>query len=382
VNSEPKGDSGSGQPGEGGNLSQTADATMRGRKPGVVGGMSGSTGGGNLSENEDASMRSRKSGKVGMSKAQMIELGLSESQMALAAEMGFAKGYKKANGEEEDMEEEEEEEYMEMGKGEITEDDLNKSLDALEAIALGSTIPAPQERRAELANRLNAGTLTKAEMTELSWLMKAGGADEAADELIKSGEAAPAPEEEEAWESEMNKSWQEQFSEDPTAREAYDASQFLERQSQLIAAALDQTQGSIRKSLRDQEHRKQTFDVALAKSLRGMASMSARQASLLKSITDRLETVENQPLPRRGVTGIQQLRKAMPNEAGGGDGRASRKQILDTLEGMARMRERSANGERLDYAVTLYEQHGDISKSLYHEVVEELRKSGNGVGIH
>ena len=358
MNSEPKGTSGSGQPGEGGNLSQSGDEEIRARKPGQVGVSGGSTGGGNLSENEDDTIRQNKSGKVGMSKSQMVELGMSQSQMELAAQMGLVKGM------EIEIEEDDEEDEDEAEKGLLTPDGLNKSLDALESIALGSVIGAPRERRAELAEKLADGTLNKSERAELGQLMKAGDVDDV----------------ETDWEEDFAKSWQEEFSADPANAEAYDASAFLERQSQLIAAALDQTQDTLRKAFNAERGRSQTFNVALAKSLRGMAHLTQGQGELIKSLSERLGVVEQTPLPRRGVSNLRALNKSMPGEAGGGS-EIGRKQILDTLEAMSHRRGTSQSGERLDYAVTLYEQTGDISKSLYREVVEELRKSGNGVGI-
>ena len=376
MNSEPKGDSGSGQPGEGGNLSQTGDEGMRARKPGQIG-VSGSMPKGNLSENEDQTMRARKTGKVGMSKAEMAELGLSQSQMELAEQMGLVKGCKKADVEIEVEDGDEEDDEAE--KGEVSVDDLNKSLDALEAVALGSTVMAPKERRAELAEKLSEGSLTKAEMTELADLMKAGGAEEAAEELAKSDDPQDETQEE-GWEAEFGKSWQEEFSTNESVKEAYDASAFLEAQSQLIAAALDQTQDVLKKALEDDRAQTGRFNVALAKSLKGMAHLTAEQGDLIKSLAGRLEQVENTPLPRKGVGNVRALQKSVPNEAGMGAG-PGREQILDTLERMSKLRERSAGGERLDYAVTLFEQDGQISKSLYNEVVEEMRKSG-GVGIH
>jgi hypothetical protein len=139
MTSEP-GRAAGGGAGEGGNLSQSGDE-MRARKAGQVGVGGGSTGGGNLSENEDAAMRGRKGGKVGISKAEAFDLGLSKAQYEALMEKGLVKA------DDEDDDEGDDEKEASCKKGEVTPDELEKSLQSLEAIAAGAAIPTSEDRR-------------------------------------------------------------------------------------------------------------------------------------------------------------------------------------------------------------------------------------------
>lgn len=337
---------GAGEPAQG--QSQSADG-FRARKAGKVGGMGdgGADSGKNLSEEEDEATRKRKEGKVGIAKG------------------GVA-----------DEEEEEEGGEEELGKGGINADQLMKSLETLEAIAQGSSIAAPADRREELGTKLADGTLSKSEMLELSDLMKSSqgfAADEDEGELNKAwGEAGE--------EDTVSKSYQETFSADPELSEGYEVSSFLERHSQMTAAALDQVQGTLAKSLEVHRDRSQAFNTQLAKSLRGMAELAQRQDSLIKSMATRLEQVENTPLPRKGVSvHTQVLNKSMgASEVGGEANSLSKSECGDVLESMAmRGIQNTPSGHRVDYAMAMLEQGGQIAKSLYNDILA-FRQENNG----
>lgn len=374
VTSEPGSESGAGA-GEGGNLSQSEDDKIRARKPGQVGVSGGSVGGG-MSEDEDDYLRGRKAGKVGISKAEAEAMGLTKAQCKALAKKGM-----KVEVEDEEEEEEEGGEDMEMGKGGIEADDLLKSLHTLEAIAAGSAIPATPDRRAELAKGLEAGTLTTDEMSELADLMKAATGQEQAEEPLIKSESEDDADAEEL--EDIEKSFQEQFADAEDAEGTYDVSPFLERLHQQTAAALDQIQGNLQKALGDQEGRKRVFDTQLAKSLQGMARLAQDQGELIKSLSARLETIENQPMPRRGVTQLSQLRKSLPNEAGGAaEQQLNRGQILDALEAMAMARETAPCGERLDRAMAQFEVSGQLSKSMYNDVQQWTQKNTGMVHVH
>lgn len=332
MSSEPGSESGGGPSGE---LDEEADEKTRQRKS------KGKAPAG-MSENEDASMRKRKA----MSKA-------------------------KKENEEEEYEEEE----MMTKKSEVEQidaDALIKSLETLEAIAQGSTVPAPADRRAELGEKLAEGTLSKSEMRELADLMKAGTETEEA--LEKSEDV-----EEEVEKSE--KSFQENWSEDKDLQEGYEVSNFLERHSQLTASALDQVQNNLSKSLGSHVDRVQVFNTQLAKSLMGMAQLAQRQESLIKSLADRLENVENTPLPRKSVGNVRALQKSMDGEVGGGS-EIGRDEILSTLEKMAFKSDTAPCGEPLIRAVTLFEQTGKLSKSLYNDVIRYKESNSGTVQVH
>jgi hypothetical protein len=340
-------DGGAGTPG----LPQDEDEGTRSRKPGQVGVSGGSVGGG-MSEGGDSELRARKPGKVGISKSD------DEDEDDEGDEGG---------GEDDEGDEDTEKACKKSAikKSSIAADDLMKSLDILEAIADGSGIAATPDRRAELGQKLSAGTLTKAEMGELSDLMKSATA-----------EASAARFQDEPDAEDFQKSFQEHFAEDDAMREAYDVSPIIERTSQLVAAGLDSVRESLSKSLDAQQDRTRLFNTQLAKSLRGMTQVVQRQEQLIKSLADRLETVEGQPVGRRGFSGARALEKSMRGEAGGGAD-LGRNQILDTLEQMAMRSERAPSGAVLAQAVTEYEMSGALTKSLYNDVVR-FRAENNG----
>jgi hypothetical protein len=347
VTSEPGRESGGGS-GEGGNLAQGGDEGMRARKPGKIGVSGGSAESGkNLDEDEDDSTRKRKPGKVGMAKA--------------AA----------------DDDEDEDDEGMDKS---FDADDLIKSLETLEAISQGSTVQAPAERRAELAGKLEDGTLSKSEMIELSELMKAsvGGAPD--EEALAKSDAEVADAEEE-----IDKSFQEEFADEMS--EDYEVSDFLERHSQLTASALDRVQDRLGKSLEAHRDRSQAFNTQLAKSLMGMAQLSQRQESLIKSLTARLEHVENTPVPRRGVSTQREavLAKSMPGEIGAGEAAGlTGNQVMDALEQMAmRGIQQTPSGHRIDYAIAQIEHNPgqNIAKSLYNDVANFIQGNNGSVRV-
>ena len=289
--------------------------------------------GGNVDQDDDEMARKRKPGKVGISKAAV------------------------SDPDEEEMGDEEDDDEDETEKSLIGADDLMKSLDTLEAVAEGASFALPAARREELAEKLADGTLSKSEMRELGSLMKSDDDDEFEDSFVKS------------------------FSEDPEMAEGYDASSFLERQSQLLAAGLDAVQSRLSKSLAEQSDRARSFNTQLAKSLRGMAQVVMSQDAMIKSLVDRIEGVEQQPVPRRGVTSMAQLlRKGISGEVGYSDpSQLSKSQVGDALERMAMAGiDHTKSGHRIDHAIALIEQNGTIAKSLYTDVQSYLESQGNG----
>lgn len=332
---------GAGEPAQG--QTQSADASARSRKAGKVGGEGAAPPAQNVSEDEDESTRKRK------------------SAMAKAADCD---------------EDEDDEDEAEKGGQQYDADELIKSLEVLEAVAQGSSVPAPAERRSELASKLSDGTLSKSEMQELSDLMKSGEVHAKGDTLAKSDTEASTPE-----------THQQKFSDDYELSEGYEVSPFLERHSQMTAAALDQVQTSLSKSIDQNRDGQVAFNSQLAKSLMGMAQLAKIQDSLIKSqasqlgeLTARLSHVENQPVPRRGVTSAAQLlHKSMgAGEVGVPQDQLGKSDVMDSLEQMA-MRNITAtqSGHRVDMAMALIEQGGQIAKSLYNDILA-FRQSDTG----
>lgn len=389
ITDEPDRQEAGARAGEGGNLDTDADDMARKRKSGKIGISGGDSAGSGMSEDEDAKTRARKPGRIGIQGQSSESFGKGEAfggkkappfgkkegeEDEDEAKKGArlspdaakkACGMKKGDDEDEDEEgggkDEEGEEGEDTEKGMVDVDTLMKSLDTLEAIAEGASIPVTRDRRAELAEKLAEGSLSKGEMRELH-------------ELTKSEESAG--ETEEIAEEPMVKSYQEQFAEEPMMAEGYDVSPFLERQSQLLAASLDQIQERMAKSLEGQNENSRAFNIGLAKSLRGMAQLSKSQTSLIKALAERLEVVENQPLPRRGHSNVRTLSKSMAGEVGAGNESLTRVQVLDTLEAMAMKMDYAPCGVKLTDAVAGVEGGGDILKSLMNDVV---KFRGNGV---
>ncbi len=351
--------------GDGGNLSQSADAGMRGRKSGQIGVSGGSTGGGNLSEDEDDKLRGNRAGKVGITKSQAEAMGLNQDQFNALGDMGLVKGELKIEHEDDDDEDDDAEKSWNAN-------DLIKAVDTLEAMTEGAE---PMDRREELGDKLAKGEIDLDEMAELQSYIA-----QTLDPMEKASDFDQGEIQELEADTHLEKSYQEQFAEDEVLAEGYDVSPFLERQNQMLAASLDQTRASLTKSLDDQSDRAGQFNTLLAKSLKAQAHVLAGQDEMIKSLVGRLETVENQPNPRRGISGVGQLRKAMPSEAGYAAEGPTRSQILDTLEDMAKSgREAAPSGERIDRAVSLYESTGQISKSLMGDVIDFMR---NGQAVH
>ena len=272
---------------------------------------------------------------------------------------------KKQDEEEEEKDEGEEEEEEKSSKSMIDADDLMKSLDVLEAASNG--IGGEQDRRAELAEGLSNGTLSKSEQAELVELL--GGASE------------PEPEGEAATDDEVAKSFAEQFANDEQLSQDYDVSSFIERQSQLMASGLDELAGRLEKSHTEQF----AFNRALAKSFKAIGEVVAHQQALIKSLAgqnvelgQRVQQVENTPLPRKARTGATPLRKSAKGEVGGDDG-LSRDEIMDGLNRLM-LKSKDNNwvapcGEPIDRAVALYEQTGQITRGMVGDVINELGKN-------
>jgi len=384
ITDEPDRQEAGAHPGEGGNLDTDADDMARKRKSGKIGISGGDSAGSGMPEDEDAKTRARKPGRIGIQGQSSESFGKGEAfggkkappfgkkegeededeakkGARLAPDAAKkACGMKKGDDEDEDDEGgDKDEEGEDEEKSLVNADDLMKAMDTLEAIAEGASIPVTRDRRAELAEKLAEGSLSKGEMRELH-------------ELTKSEES----ETEDTAEEPLAKSYQEQFAEEPMMAEGYDVSPFLERQSQLLAASLDQIQERMAKSLEGQNENSRAFNIGLAKSLRGMAQLSKSQTSLIKALAERLEVVENQPLPRRGHSNVRTFSKSMAGEVGAGDEGLTRVQVLDTLEAMAMKMDYAPCGVRLTDAVAEVEGGGDLRKSLMNDVV---KFRGNGV---
>jgi hypothetical protein len=264
-------------------------------------------------------------------------------------------------------------------KSMVSVDDLMKSLDQLEDVASGNLLPIPRDRKGYLAHQFVNDELSKSEVDEIYTMMAGNFSAASAEEdwrksemqsvydLIKSDDEDEDDEDEKDGDEEedegMEKSFQARFSDDSMMQEGYDVSPFLERQAQMLAAGLDQVRTQMEKSMDQQEARTQAFNTTLAKSLRGLADLNRSQNKLIKSLSKRLATVENQPMPRRGFSTVSALQKSLSGEVGGYEP-LSKSHALDTLEQMARQMEHAPCGIKLVDAVAMVEGGLDIHPSL------------------
>jgi hypothetical protein len=365
VTSEP-GEQVGGGAGDGGNLSQSGDASTRKRKSGKVGvsGAPNDPGGARLGEGGDASTRARKGGQVGISKG-----GTDEEETLQASES--------ARDDEPDDDDDDD-----MGKSlGFDEDALIKSMDILDAIASGQDVSPEPDRRAVLAKGLGEGSLTPEEMMEFSSLMA-----EDVDEPLVKGEdvdddfASDAFDEPDGDDPEepFGKSLQAQMAADPQIQEGYNASAFLERMGNLITHTLDEQRTQLAKSYADREQRARQFNMQLAKSLRVMATQNLGLHRKLSAMQQRLETVESTPLPRVGAGGtVRALRKSFEGDAIEPE-QLSRSQVLDTLETMAMHMDNAPCGEPLMRSVAAIERGEQPSRSLYNDVVRFRQEKMQG----
>jgi len=297
-----------------------------------------------------------------MATSQMgAEGGLSEKAPGKPIKKATAKAEDEAEDEAGDEEEYEEGEDMkkEYKKSEVSEYDLKKAMDYLEAVSKG--IGGEPDRRADLAAKLADGTLDKSERSELLTLI--------GDDIDNDDDG-----------EDFQKSLTEAWSESDNMGEDYDVSPFLEKLGTGIAKSLDSMREDLAKSMGSQ----QTFNRALAKSLRGMGQLVVEQADMVKSLQGqnealarRLGVVEQTPVGRKSrATAAQPLQKSFEGDTGES---MSRDDIMNGLEKLM-IKSRDNNwtapcGEPVDRAMARYEASGAISRSMLNDVKSILGKA-------
>lgn len=194
----------------------------------------------------------------------------------------------------EDEEEEEEEDGDEDEEKSITDDDLMKAVEAAQKIADGNR---PQSRRAELMEKATASTLEKSERAELIAMLE-------------------ADEEQGEGQDDLEKSFTMAAMSDPdieaghTASEEFDVSGFLARLAQFVGGGLDQVSGELHKGFENVAQ----YNRAQAKANVALAKAISQQHELVKSLTGRLEELENQPMPRRSIPTARALNKSFSGQ--------------------------------------------------------------------
>lgn len=246
---------------------------------------------------------------------------------------------------------EEDEEEDEAAKSNLTEDDLVKSLAALEALASTGN---PVSRKQALLRKAQASDLTKGETDELYALM-GGGTDGGA---VEPGLADT-----------ITKGMQE----NDNLQKALDVSEYLSAHQEELVKSLER----VAEALDAKERRQHEFNLVLAKAV-------CDSGAFVKAMSQRLGVIETQPArgPRSvGVPGAQPqvLNKGFMGAASGGEQLSKG----ETLQTMMDMLEKSTvdgrnglspHGEDIAMAVAGYEQIGALSKAMARDI-QEFRKS-------
>jgi len=243
--------------------------------------------------------------------------------------------------EEEGAEEEGEEDEEESEKSlDLSEDDLERSLERLEAEAF---IDDPDTRKQELMDKASAGSLSKSESQELYEILgeELGGGDRLSDEVVKG------------------------FGDNDTLQKALDVSDYLQEQTDELVKSLSTLSDHVEAS----DTRQHRFNLVMAKAV-------AEMGKLVKSMADTLEVGMSKParLPKSQPT-TQALNKSFPGNPNGG---LSKEVIMDTMEAMLQKSVESGHGGAVEghdlaTAISQFEQFNTISPALLERVKKNMR---------
>jgi hypothetical protein len=258
------------------------------------------------------------------------------------AQKAFPNG-QEGGGQDDDDDEEEDDEAMKAKKSmDLSEDDLQKSLDKLSAIVEDGE---PVTRKESLLKKsLGGEDLSKAETAELFKLM--GG-------------------EEEPKEPELSKAVEQIYTDNETLQKATDVSDYLDESQKALIKSLTVLSDRIESG----DTRQHEFNLVLAKAVSGVGK-------LVKGMSERLGVIEGQPAraPKsRGVQPGQVLHKAFGGEASPGD-QLNQTQVLDGLETLMQksMGEGrggfTESGENIMLATAKFEQTRQITPTLLSEI--------------
>lgn len=159
----------------------------------------------------------------------------------------------------------------------IDGDNLSKALDAYTATADALSV-AGNSRESYLQARLDSGTITKSEKSELGqlWL---GASD--------NGSAGTT----------LRKSVSDQLSEDPENEALINASEFVKSMVDTIDASLDTVTSEITRD----GHATREFLKAQGGLIKALVQDQQQSHALIKALAERLQIVERAPAPRRSV---------------------------------------------------------------------------------
>lgn len=225
----------------------------------------------------------------------------------------------------------------------LTQDDLEKSIEQLEeAVNESSEV----DRKSTLLSKAMEEELDKSEQEELSRLLGGGSVESPAplaEEVVKSMDSN----------EEMNK--------------ALDVSEYLQEQHTELNKSLAMLGEHIEKS----DLRQQSFNILLAKAV-------SEVGKLAKSMDSRLEVIEGQPVraPKSQVKGTPTLEKSFAGKKPE-EGQLNKAMVLDTLSGMIKKSVDAGRGGATETGIDMvtaaskFEQNGQISPQLLEMVKQE-----------
>ncbi len=239
-----------------------------------------------------------------------------------------------------DAEKNRDEQEIEAKKS-LTAEDLDKSIARLEAFADHK----PEDRKAKLLAKASKGEdLSKSELTELSNLL--GGKKEEKPTLTKSATAG--------------------YARNDKIQKALDVSDYLSETNKELVKSLTMLASHVEKS----DNRQQEFNIMLAKTM-------ANVGRLVKSVSDRLSTIEKQPAraPKSaGLVGNKIIEKSTQES---GATQMSKAEVLNAMDGMLekahKVHDYRVAGEDLSVAAAKFENSGMISPAMY-RAVEQFTK--------
>lgn len=228
----------------------------------------------------------------------------------------------------------------------LTQDDLEKSLNKLEAYVADGDKPT---RKAQLLEKAQSGELAKSERDELFQIL--GGGTPAAEglgaKLVKGLE------------------------DNETLAKALDVSDYLQEQHTELCKSLDALGEHIEKS----DSRQHEFNLVLAKAV-------ADIGGLAKAMSERLEVIEGQPVrgPKsRGVSAAAPLEKSFGGQKPGAAGEEfSKSQILDGMQDLLEKSVDSGQGGAvpgigdMGVAISKFEQFNTMHPQAFQLVREHL----------
>jgi hypothetical protein len=273
-------------------------------------------------------------------------------------------GMKKGFGEPKDADEagdeagdEGDEKDMEMANKakksvDLTSDDLEKSLQKLEGVIMGSD---QTSRKDALLAQAQTSELSKSEREELFNLL--GGAQEVA--------ATPA--------EDVAKG----LKENSTLQKALDVSDYLTEQHTELCKSLSSLGEVVQKS----DSRQHEFNLVLAKAVSDVGN-------LVKAVAETVGAIAGQPARAPKSAGVQGGKVLSKSFAGNtpAEGQLSKSEILETLDAMMEksMKEgthgHTANGQDILMGISKYEQTNAMSPGLLAEV--QAFRNGNRAVTH